>query len=367
MKRVLINKLTEGMIVAEDVRLNPKQIFIKAGTRLTATLIQKLYHTNLVFIKIEKTSIPNSKEEIGEEIEPLEMSHLQQVIHSEEFLTFKAHYKLTIKSLADLMTQIVYEDTIPDLNVFIYELWSLCEDKGQYFSVLDYLLALREFDDTTYGHCINVALICSVFADWLNFSKQDRDTAIFCGLFHDIGKLKIPVEIIRKPAKLTIAEYDEIKKHAVFGYEILSHHELNTFMGDHVRNAALMHHERCDGSGYPFGLRGDKLDRFSKMVAIVDVFDAMTSTRVYRKAICPFKVLSHFERIGYQKFDAQMLMVFLEHMTSRYMNCNVRLNNGNVGKIVFLNKVNLSKPMIRCGEKYIDLANETELFIESVF
>lgn len=131
-------------------------------------------------------------------------------------------------------------------------------------------------------------------------------------------------------------------------------------------NAALMHHERCDGSGYPFGIRNSKIDSYAKMVAIADVYDAMTCARIYRGPLCPFKVIEVFESEGLQKYDTRFIMTFLENIVNTYMLHRVRLSDGRTGDVVFINRSSLARPTIKCGDTFVDLSIEPKLSIEEI-
>jgi len=147
---------------------------------------------------------------------------------------------------------------------------------------------IRKYDDATFIHSLNVAILCNMFGHWINMPQDDLDVLTLAGLLHDVGKMKIPEEIIKKPGILTEEEYTEIKNHPRRGYNLLKPMKLD----ERIKKVALMHHERCDGSGYPDGLWGDQIDEFAKIVAIADVYDALTSARVYRGALCPFEVIN---------------------------------------------------------------------------
>ena len=117
-----------------------------------------------------------------------------------------------------------------------------------------------------------------------------------------------------------------------------------------------MHHEKCDGSGYPYGLSGDEIDKFSKIVTIADIFDAMTSERVYRAAMCPFSVIKYFEDDGIQKYEIRYILTFLENVSNSYLNHRVTLSNGMEGNVIFINPDNFSQPVIRTeNNEIIDL------------
>ena len=228
--------------------------------------------------------------------------------------------------------------------------------------VFDILHNMRDYDDSTFNHSMNVALICNVFADWMHMSAMEKEIATVCGLLHDIGKLRIPERIVKKASRLTDEEYDLIKTHPMEGYNILFE---SRFISS-VQNAALMHHERSDGSGYPLGLKGNQIDKFAKMVAIADVYDAMTAARVYRGALCPFKVIEMFEQEGLSMFDPEYILVFLENIVQTYIRNWVRLSNGKEGEIVMLNKQRLSRPVVLCGTEFINLADHPEISIEEI-
>ena len=101
-------------------------------------------------------------------------------------------------------------------------------------------------------------------------------------------------------------------------------------------------------------------------MSIADVYDAMTSARVYRGPLCPFKVISIFETEGLQKYDPEYILVFLEYIVNTYMNNRVRLSNGMIGEIVLINKLSLSRPLVHCGNQYIDLYHERGITIEEI-
>ena len=193
-------------------------------------------------------------------------------------------------------------------------------------------------------------------------SEEDKKLITACGLLHDIGKLLIPDAILKKPGQLTKDEFDIIKAHPVKGYQLLQKNKLDS----HIQYAALMHHEKCDGSGYPIGLKGNQIDWCAQIVTIADIYEAMTAKRIYRGPISPFKVINMFEEDGLKKYNPKYLLTFLEHVVNSYMNCKVRLSNGEEGDIVFINKVRLSKPMVKTKNNFIDLSKQTDINIDSI-
>ena len=190
---------------------------------------------------------------------------------------------------------------------------------------------------------------------------RDR-LATACGLFHDIGKMLIPYSIIAKPGRLSEEEFATVKKHPALGYELLLSQDVDV----HVKNAALMHHERSDGSGYPSKLKGNQIDPYARMVAIADVYDAMTAARCYRGPLCPFCVIEMFETEGFQKYDVSILLPFLENVVNSCLQNRCLLNDGRKVTIIYINKEKLSRPVVQYGEEYINLADQPDLKIEKL-
>jgi putative nucleotidyltransferase with HDIG domain len=228
--------------------------------------------------------------------------------------------------------------------------------------VFDMLHNMRGYDDVTYHHSLSVAIICNIFGKWLGFSKEDTEVLTLAGLLHDTGKLMMPDTIIKKPERLSVTEYEMIKTHPFQGYNLLKKEDID----ERIKNAALMHHERCDSSGYPSHLASAEIDDFAKIVAIADVYDAMTSSRLYRGPLCPFDVVHIFESEGLRKFEPKYLLPFLSRIVNTYMNNDVLLNNGETGTIVMINKLLLAKPVVKTATGFIDLSTEPELYITKI-
>ncbi len=357
MRRVSTRSLMPGMITAEDIFSFSNSLILSKGTVLTDKAITKLEVYSIFYVRVEDEWAevpPEEPEESPSYAERLkqtpEFQHFAEDFHKETEV-FKNSINNAMDDIANLDVEQLIQNSI-----------SLLSQDNQRINVFDMLHNMRELDDSTYVHCMNVGLICNLFANWLRMSEEDVKTATLCGLLHDIGKLKMPEDILKKPSKLTEEEFKVIKTHPREGYNLL----LESPVNDHVKNAALMHHERCDGSGYPIGLTSYQIDPFAKMVAIADVYDAMTSARVYRGPLCPFVVIEAFEQEGFLKYDAEYILTFLSNIVNTYMLHRVRLSDGREGEIVFINPDKLSKPTIKSGSQYINLSNERNVSIVAI-
>ncbi len=359
MQRVLLSDLTSGMITAEDVFSMDNQLIVPKGIALTENLIARLFSFDLFSIKVEDDVLTTS----------LDTEHLSEASYAEklkaspDYLAFKEEFKDNLDKLEFSLNALVEKNKDFDPHSLLSDTMGLIENReSRSTGIMDMILNMHDFDDCTYTHSLNVALICNILAGWLRFSPAEKELATACGLFHDVGKLQIPAEIMKKPGKLTPAEYQIIKTHPLESYKLLSRYELP----DEVKNAALMHHERCDGSGYPYGFTFDKINRFARLVAVADVYEAMTSSRTYRDALCPFNVITYFENDGLQKYDPEFLLPFLENIVNTFLNQEVRLTNGLEGRIIYVNPVSLSKPTVKVGDRFLDLKEIGNVGIEKI-
>ncbi len=358
MRKISTMQLVPGMTVARDVSTANNELILSQGTELNDRLITELELYGILTVYVEDSPpriVTDSKA-------PRVPSYSERVRRSPVFQQFKEEYTLELDSFRNVINQVVEKHAKLDIDVLLQDALNIVNIGRERIGVLSMLQNMREYDDSTYVHCLNVGLICNVFAGWLKFSPEQIELATSCGLLHDMGKLMVPHNILAKPAKLTNNEYETIQRHPVDGYQLLKEQNVNI----HIQNAALMHHERADGSGYPMHLKGDQIDRYAGMVAIADVYDAMTAARVYRGPMCPFRVIEIFEADGFEKYDVEYLLVFLENVVNTYIQNRCRLSDGRVGDIVYINKHKLSRPIVKCGTEYINLAEYPDLFIEDL-
>jgi HD-GYP domain-containing protein (c-di-GMP phosphodiesterase class II) len=194
----------------------------------------------------------------------------------------------------------------------------------------------------------------------MNLSEEETRNIVTTGILHDIGKTKIPGDIINKKGPLDPEEYAQIKHHADIGYQLSK--DIPHLTGE-IREGILMHHEREDGKGYPSGIKGDNINRYAKIISVVDVYDALTSERVYKKRITPFDTFRELIRIGYGYFDTKVMMTFISNISSYYIGTNVKMNNGETGKVIFVAPQSVSMPIVFVNGKYIDLSQNRELKI----
>ena len=240
MRTLAPKELEPGMILAQDVRTPIGQELATKGTEVTRQLINrmKLYKVESACVEGEDPSAPAPKTHAQES-----KTHSQKIAASSEFRDFQFGYFAAIDELKKAFTAAERKEQI-NTDALLTVVSKLFQSKtiGELF---DMLFNMRIMEDAVYAHCLNVGLVSRMIGRWLKLEKHNLDVLTLAGLLHDIGKIKIPNEVLEKPGKPTDEEYELIKKHPKLGYEMLKHQNIDP----HVRKAALMHHDRCDGSG----------------------------------------------------------------------------------------------------------------------
>jgi putative nucleotidyltransferase with HDIG domain len=209
-----------------------------------------------------------------------------------------------------------------------------------------------------YSHPVNVAFLSFVIGKWLNYDYVKLANLVRAGLLHDIGKAKIKDSLLNKAETLTLEEMEKLRSHPVIGYKILE--KVNIFDSE-VLQGVLFHHERMDGTGYPLGLNGEKINQFSKIIAIADTFDAITANKTYCKKKSPLKAVEEIQANSYHQLDPYICQIFVNNIIDYYSGRAIRLSNEQVGNIVYINPIEITKPLVNCENEYHDLSVERDI------
>ena len=358
-KVISVNNAIPGMIVADDILTFNNILLIDSGSPLTDRVITRLKFYNID----EITILHNEEDEITEDTPITPQVTTSAIIPSKEFREFNNAMTDFVHSFKTSLNDIFINGEDVDTDNLLLQVNNILSKSRNSFHLLNMLHTMRDTDDSTYIHSINVSLIANVFAKWLHLSEEDASVLTLGGLLHDIGKLSIPKEILENKTNLTTEELEILKTHAKKGYDALKEKNLDS----RIKDICLMHHERCDGTGYPGRLISKDIADFAKIIAICDCYDAMTSPRPYRDSLCPFEVIEFFEYDGLQKFDPKYLIPFLHGIVDNYINRKVMLNNGKEGTIIMINHSSLTKPVIQLSStEFIDLAVSRELSIVKI-
>lgn len=334
-EKINLSKCKDGSILVSDV-LNQNGVILAAKD----TELNKFIRDHLMALGIEDVSI----------YKPTRNNNC-----------FTESYINTI-----VQTKSIFQDLVSGKPLDYYSISSITElihsNINENDKIIRCLSDIRSSDEYTYTHCVNVAFYSMLIAKWLKLSDSEINKAIQSGLLHDVGKSKIPNEILNKKGILTKDEFEAIRKHTILGHEIVDVDGIDI----DIKNAVLLHHERIDGSGYPYRYHANNMNIYSKIVAVADVFDAMTSDRVYKKRSTPFEAFEMFQTIGICMFDTKILNVFLNNLAAYLVGSNVILSNGQVGEIVFIPLQNRTSPIIKISSGYLDLSKENEISITNL-
>ncbi|MFC5653209.1 HD-GYP domain-containing protein [Paenibacillus solisilvae] len=233
----------------------------------------------------------------------------------------------------------------------------------QEYKILTFSPSSVKNEDYLYHKSVMSAMSCYMLAQWNDFPKKDWIPAALAGLLHDIGNAKIDRAILNKPTKLTAEEAEEMKRHTVLGYQILLK---VTAINEGVKLAALQHHERVDGSGYPLGVVSAKIHPYAKLVAISDIFNAMTMKRIYRKATSPYMVLEQIQQDSFGKLEPAYVQTFIDKVTQFHNGTIVRLSDDRIGEIVFSDRNYPTRPWVSINGTIVNLSIERQLYIEEI-
>jgi putative nucleotidyltransferase with HDIG domain len=218
---------------------------------------------------------------------------------------------------------------------------------GSIFRNRDALVSLtriKEKDNYTFQHSVSVCVLLISFCRELGYDRVTTRDAGVGGLLHDVGKMRVPSEILNKPGALSAEEFEIMKGHTTLAPDILRQ---TPGIPEMAIDIAHQHHERYDGSGYPQGLRGEAISVFSQLAAIVDVYDAMTSVRVYRSAMDPGEVLKKIYELRSFHFNEQLALGFIRMIGIYPVGTLVALKSGYLAVVVEQHKEDLLHPRVR--------------------
>ena len=229
------------------------------------------------------------------------------------------------------------------------------------------MYSMNQEGDYNLHHCVHLAILGGLMAKWMGLVGIDRQNMVLAGLFLDIGKQMIPKDLLEKKGLLTEEEFDILKNHVVDSFKIVENSELEGRTD--LMNGIIQHHERDDGSGYPSGLKGDAITTSGKVLAILDCYDAMASSRSYAEKRSPFEVFKVlYADVLDGKLDSEYAVLFMRKMNAALNGCWLRLSDGSAGRIVYIDESRVTAmPVVQLADGgFIDLNTVKDITVVEI-
>ncbi len=347
MAKVAVIKLEIGMRLSEDVYDDDGLLLISSDTLVQTMHIDFMKRKGVDYVYVYDQAEMEPPVPLRGLNTTLELEEKYRIT-TEKFKDIYKGYRLgrvpVYEEIEDVIEPL-YEDMLSD-ETFARKVWQI-----------------HSYDDYTFDHSVRVAMISGLLSKWCGHHTKAIKNAAMAGLLHDIGKCNIPDEILNKPGALNEDEMKVMKTHSILGYILIK--EMKSLPID-VQLGVLQHHEREDGTGYPNALKSSEICYVAKIVAIADVYCAMTQDRPYKKAMHPFDAMSYILEKCHSSLDFSISKTFLANVAHFYIGHKVILNDGLQGEIIMTYKDDPARPMVRVGDDYIDLRRNLKVEITNV-
>ena len=327
-KKIPADKLEVGMFVSEITKGLDSQTFKQSGFIRKPETLAKLQQSSLeaVFIDVKK-----GKDSVYAESGSPDLSILEPTVPLEQ----ERENAARVYEEALLLAENLMHDAKLGNAIDVTSVEGLAEEMiSSLFKNSNALLCLsriREKDRYLLEHSINVGVLMGIFARYLGYSGEILHQLVTGALLHDIGKIMVPNEILYKPDRLTDDEWEEMKRHVPYGQDILSRSE---GISEVALSICSLHHERIDGRGYPVGLSGSVISKFGRMAAIVDVYDAVTASRVYKDGCIPQQAIKDMLSWSDTHLDNELMYDFIRCISVYPVGSLVQLDNKTLAVVV---------------------------------
>lgn len=322
------SNLVPGQVLGKSIRGADGSVLLAAGVKLNERLIRRLQDYQISYIYLWDPCLEDVDVR-GPLRDETRFKAARQIREVMQDLNRGVQTRVAMGTHLQGLTRVL-DDVLNDLAA---------SDK----LILDFM-DIKTADDYTFFHSVNVCMLSLMLGMRSGLDQRQLKELGLGALIHDIGKTGIPIAILNKPGRLEPEEWDLMKTHTSQGFELLRQSGEISLPACHV---ALQHHERCDGSGYPKQLKGDKIHRYARMVAIADIYDALTSDRVYRPRFPAHEALELILGSGGTHLDYQLVKRFTRMVAMYPVGSAVTLSNGETGVVTGVSPSNIYRPLVR--------------------
>ncbi|MCY6372087.1 HD-GYP domain-containing protein [Clostridium ganghwense] len=364
MRLVPIECVKDGCYLGKTIFDNNGRVLLRDGVKLNNNIIKKIKSIGIFSIYInDEYSNVEIEDIIKPEIRQKSIKVLKESFSSLEKYNFNINPSKCKNDI--LKEREKYFNSISQIAEEILD--ELLSKKNVMINLVD----IKSMDNYTYQHCVNVSVLSLVLGIQLQLKKSELLDLCIGALLHDIGKVLTPKEIINKEGPLTDEEFEIIKEHTTKGYEYLKG---SLDISSTARVIVLQHHEKVNGTGYPEGRTEDRISRFSRIVAIADVYDALTSDRPYRRALSPNEAVEYILGNGQTQFDYEMVKAFAAVIIPYPEGSLVKLSTNDIGLIEKIYPFFPLRPKIKIVKSKneskvntsVELMHELDIVIEGV-
>ncbi|MEK3991864.1 MULTISPECIES: HD-GYP domain-containing protein [Robertmurraya] len=334
MRLVATANVESGTILGKTVRNDKGQILLSEGVELNEKMLRRLLLLGITYIYI--------KDSVTEGIEYIEV--LPDSVRRKAVQTIETTFQ-ELQNDSKFDTSFVIEKASKRFKDLIRQL--LFELKNNE-NLLTMLADVYTYDNYIFTHSLHVTMYSLAIGMKLKLTPKELEILGMGAILHDVGKMKVPFDILQKPGKLTDQEYDEIKRHPEEGFQMLRNVPAMSLI---VAHCAYQHHERLNGTGYPRGIEGEDIHQLAKIIAVADVFDAVTSNRVYRDAMLPHHGLEILFAGSGTLFDPKIIEAFRKGVAIYPVGITVILDDGRKGVVSKQNMGVSDRPIVRIIEE----------------
>lgn len=321
MKLILTKSINDGQIIDKDLLDPYGNILLKKGTILSKEFIPKLKNQGIYYLYIKD-------EEYNEETEDIKLLELKQSL---------------LDSVPDIFNKLLLGQKLYVMDKFeiVDDIVEHIVEKGDINANLN---DMKEYDNYTFVHCVNTCIMATFMGLQLNMSIEELKKLARGALLHDIGNMKLPLQLLNKSESITENEKVEIRKHPMYGYKILTDAGITD---KEIMCCVLEHHERVDGTGYPFRKKANEISIYGKVLGLCGVYTALLANRSFRRKFYPNDAYECVMGGVNSMFDANVAEIFKENFAIYPVGSYVQLSNGNEGYIIRQNKGFPDRPVLR--------------------